>query len=136
MNAIDINPISEVNFLASLRKFMRKRNKGRALSRPKNQRQALLKALATALFLNGKIKTTEAKAKELRSVSEKMITRARDKKMSDRRVLGQVLSPLVLKKLMDEIAPKYVDRQGGYTRITKMGPRKSDGANMVIIELV
>jgi len=96
----------------------------------------LLKALATALFLNGKIKTTEAKAKELRSVSEKMITRARDKKMSDRRVLGQVLSPLVLKKLMDEIAPKYVDRQGGYTRITKMGPRKSDGANMVIIELV
>ncbi|OGZ65893.1 MAG: 50S ribosomal protein L17 [Candidatus Staskawiczbacteria bacterium RIFCSPHIGHO2_02_FULL_43_16] len=115
---------------------MRKRNKGRALSRPKNQRQALLKALATALFLNGKIKTTEAKAKELRSVSEKMITRARDKKMSDRRVLGQVLSPLVLKKLMDEIAPKYVDRQGGYTRITKMGPRKSDGANMVIIELV
>ena len=96
----------------------------------------MLKALATALFLNGKIKTTEAKAKELRSVSEKMITRARDKKMSDRRVLGQVLSPLVLKKLMDEIAPKYVDRQGGYTRITKMGPRKSDGANMVIIELV
>ncbi len=115
---------------------MRKRNKGRALSRPKNQRQALLKALATALFLNGKIKTTEAKAKELRSVAEKMVTRARTKAMSDRRVLGQVLSPVVLKKLMEEIAPKYVGRQGGYTRITKMGPRKSDGANMVIIELV
>lgn len=115
---------------------MRKRNKGRALSRPKNQRIALLKALATSLFLHGKIKTTEAKAKELRSVSERMITRARTTKMSDRRVLGQVLSPIILKKLMEEIAPKYIDRQGGYTRITKMGPRKSDGANMVIIELV
>lgn len=115
---------------------MRKRNKGRALSRPKNQRQALLKALATALFLNGKIKTTEAKAKELRSVAEKMITRSRTKAMADRRVLGQVLSPVVLKKLMEEIAPKYVGRQGGYTRITKMGPRKSDGASMVMIELV
>ena len=115
---------------------MRKRNKGNILKRPKNQRIALLKALATALFLNGKIKTTEPKAKELRSVAEKMITRARTTKMSDRRVLGQTLSPVVLKKLMDEIAPKYVGRQGGYTRITKMGPRKSDGANMVIIELV
>lgn len=115
---------------------MRKRNKGRILSRPKNQRVALLKALSTALFLHGKIKTTEAKAKELRSVSEKMITRARDKKASDRRVLSQTLSPVVLKKLMDEIAPKYVGRQGGYTRIIKMGARKSDGASMVIIELV
>lgn len=115
---------------------MRKRNKGRILSRPKSQRKALLKALATGLFLHGKIKTTEAKAKELRSVSEKMISRARDKKMSDRRVLAQVLAPAILKKLMDEIAPKYMDRQGGYTRIIKMGPRKSDGANMVIIELV
>lgn len=115
---------------------MRKRNKGRMLSRPKNQRQALLKALATGLFLHGRIKTTEAKAKELRSVSEKMITRARTTKMSDRRVLSEVLSPQVLKKLMEEIAPKYLNRQGGYTRISKMGPRKSDGANMVIIELV
>ena len=115
---------------------MRKRNKGRALSRPKNQRDALLKALSTALFLHGKIKTTEAKAKELRSVAEKMITRARTTKVSDRRVLAQVLSPVILKKLMDEIAPKYVGRSGGYTRIIKMGPRKSDAANMVIIELV
>jgi len=115
---------------------MRKRNKGRMLSRPKNQRVALLKSLATSLFLHGKIKTTEAKAKELRSVSEKMITLARDKKISDRRVLSQVLSPVILKKLMDEIAPKYEGRKGGYTRIIKMGPRKSDGASMVIIELV
>lgn len=115
---------------------MRKRNKGRALSRPKNQRIALLKALATGLFLHGKIKTTEAKAKELRSVSEKMITRARGKDMAGRRVLSQTLSPVVLKKLMEEIAPKYEGRQGGYTRIIKMGPRKSDGASMVLIELV
>ncbi len=115
---------------------MRKRNKGNILKRPKSQRVALLKALATALFLNGKIKTTQAKAKELQVVSEKMITRARAKTMVNRRLLGQTLSPVVLKKLTDEIAPKYMDRQGGYTRIIKMGPRKSDGASMVIIELV
>jgi len=115
---------------------MRKRNKGRILSRPKSQRVALLKSLATNLFLHGKIKTTEAKAKELRSVSEKMITRARDQKMSNRRVLSQTLSPVILKKLVEEIAPKYIGRNGGYTRIIKMGQRKSDGASMVIIELV
>lgn len=115
---------------------MRKRNKGRILSRPKSQRVALLKSLATSLFLHGKIKTTEAKSKELRSVAEKMITRAREKTMSNRRVLAQNLSPKILNKLVDEIAPIYSTRQGGYTRIIKMGPRKSDGAKMVIIELV
>ena len=115
---------------------MRKRNKGRILSRPKNQRVALLRTLATSLFLHGKIKTTEAKAKELRVVAEKMITRAKDKTVSNRRILAQSLSPVTVKKLVDEIAPLYVKRQGGYTRIIKMGPRKSDGANMVFIELV
>ena len=87
---------------------MRKRNKGRILSRPKNQRKALLRNLANSLFLHGKIKTTEAKAKELP----------------------------VVKKLVTEIAPQYKARQGGYTRIMKLGPRKSDGARMAIIELV
>ncbi len=116
---------------------MRKRNnKGNILSRPKSQRRALLKSLATSLFLHEKMKTTEAKAKEIRMSAEKMITRAKTGTLANRRVLAQTLSPVVLKKLMEEIAPKYKTRQGGYTRITKMGPRKSDGARMAIIELV
>ena len=115
---------------------MRKRNKGRALSRPKNQRTALLSALATSLFEHEKIKTTEAKAKELRVVAEKFITRARDNSISNRRLLAQRLSPKIVKKLVNEIAPKYITRQGGFTRIVKLGARKSDGAKMAIIELV
>ncbi len=115
---------------------MRKANKGRKLSRLKNQRVAVLRTLATSLFMYEKITTTEAKAKELRPVAEKMITRARTNSVANRRVLGAQISPVTLKKLMDEIAPKYVKRQGGYTKITKMGPRKTDGARMAVIELV
>ncbi len=115
---------------------MRKKNKGRILSRPKHQREALLRTLATSLFLYGKIKTTEAKAKELRIVAEKFITRAKDNKIANRRILAKSLSSVTVKNLMDTIAPKYMDRQGGYTRMIKMGPRKSDGANMSIIELM
>ena len=115
---------------------MRKLNKGRILSRPKNQRVALLRTLATSLFLHGKIKTTEAKAKELRAIAEKMITRAKDNTISNRRILAKELSAKTVKNLFDKIAPQYATRQGGYTRIIKFGPRKSDGANMTIIELV
>jgi len=115
---------------------MRKRNKGRILSRPKNQRVALLRTLATSLFLREKIKTTRAKAKELRVFAEKCITRAKDNSVANQRILAGSLSSKVLKKLVDEIAPKYVARQGGYTRIVNLGPRKSDGADMTIIELV
>ena len=115
---------------------MRKRNKGRILSRPKNQRVALLRTLATSLFLHEKIQTTEAKAKELRVVAEKMITRAKDNTVANRRILAKEVSPKTVKKLMEEIAPKYTTRQGGYTRMIKMGNRKSDGASMTIIELV
>jgi len=115
---------------------MRKLNKGRIFSRPKNQREALMKALATGLFLHEKIQTTEAKAKELRIVAEKLITKSKANTLTSRRALSQLLSPVVVKKLMSEIGVKYAKRQGGYTRITKLGPRKSDGANMVIIELV
>jgi len=115
---------------------MRKRNKGKALSRPKSQRVALLNSLMNSLFLYDKIKTTKAKAKELKSISEKFITRAKGNKLSDRRILLKSLSPKIVKKLVDEIAPKYIDRQGGYTRIIKMGQRKSDASKVVIIELV
>ena len=92
--------------------------------------------MATSLFLHGKIKTTEAKAKELRSVAEKFITRAKDNNIANRRVLAKELSSATVKKLFGEIAPKYIERQGGYTRIMKLGPRKSDSASMAIIELV
>ncbi len=115
---------------------MRKRNKGRILSRPKSQRKALLRNLANSLFLHGKIKTTEAKAKELRPVAEKFISRAKDNNESNRKILVQDLNVPIVKKLMNEIAPEYLTRPGGYTRITKLGPRKSDGARMAIIELV
>lgn len=115
---------------------MRKKNKGRALNRPRNQRKALLATLATSLFLHEKITTTEAKAKELRVAAEKWITRARENNIHNRRVLVASLSEKTVKKLMDEIAPKYLTRQGGYTRIIKLGARKTDGARMAIIELV
>lgn len=115
---------------------MRKLNKGRMLSRPKSQRKALLRTLATSLFLHEKIKTTEAKAKELRSVAEKFITKAKKNDIFSRRILSRDLSAATVKKLVDEIAPKYSERHGGYTRIIKLGPRHSDGAKIVIIELV
>lgn len=115
---------------------MRKLNKGRILSRPKNQRKALLRTLATSLFLHEKIKTTEAKAKELRRVTEKFITKAKKNDVFARRVLARDLTPVIVKKLVNDIAPRYQERRGGYTRIIKIGPRHSDGAKMVIIELV
>jgi large subunit ribosomal protein L17 len=83
-----------------------------------------------------KIKTTEAKAKELRSIAEKMITKAKNINLANRRLLARDLTPKMTIKIVDEIAPKYKERQGGYTRIIKLGPRSSDSAKMVIIELV
>ncbi|KKP93285.1 MAG: 50S ribosomal protein L17 [Parcubacteria group bacterium GW2011_GWA1_36_12] len=115
---------------------MRKRNKGRKLSRKIGPRKQLLKTLANSFFLHGKIKTTEAKAKELRPIVEKMITRAKDNNITSRRLLSQALTPKMVKKIVEEIALNYKDRNGGYTRITKLGPRNSDGAKMAIIELV
>lgn len=115
---------------------MRKFKKGRKFGREKSQRNALLKSLVSALYLNGKIKTTEAKAKEVSPIAEKFITRAKKSDVSARRLLGGNLSKEIVKKLVDEIAPKYKERKGGYTRIIKLGPRKSDGAKMAIIELL
>lgn len=85
----------------------------------------------------GRITTTEARAKEVRSISEKMITLGKRGDLHARRqALAYILDESVVKKLFDEIAPKYKDRQGGYTRILKLGPRRGDGAPLVIIELV
>jgi len=115
---------------------MRKLNKGRKFNRKIGPRKQLLKSLANNLLLHEKIKTTEAKAKELRSIVEKMITRAKDNNITNRRLLARELNPNIVKKIFDEIAPRYNQRNGGYTRIIKIGPRDSDGAKMVIIELV
>ncbi len=115
---------------------MRKRKKGRKFGREKSQRKALLRSLANNLFLKEKIKTTESKAKELSPLAEKYITKAKKINLANRRILLKELSSKVVKKLEKEIGPRYKERKGGYTRIIKMGPRKSDGAKMVIIELV
>ena len=115
---------------------MRKLNKGRKFSRKIGPRKALLRVLVNNFFMHEKIKTTEAKAKELRSIAEKMITKAKKNDLANRRLLARDLTQNMTKKIIDDIAPKYKDRQGGYTRITKLGPRNSDSAKMVIIELV
>jgi len=115
---------------------MRKRKKGRKLSRKRDLRRALLKSVAAVLILNEKIKTTEAKAKEVAGLVEKFITRAKEGDLSSRRLLTRYFSPEIVKKLMEELGPRYKERPGGYTRIRKLGPRKSDGAKMAIIELI
>ena len=115
---------------------MRGLNKGRKLNREKGPRKQLLRSLANSFLLHEKIKTTEAKAKELRSFAEKMITKAKSLDLANRRLLAQDLTPKMTKKIIDDVAPRYTGRSGGYTRIIKLGPRHSDGAKMVIIELV
>lgn len=115
---------------------MRKRKKGRKLSRKRDQRWALLRGLVAALILKEKIKTTEARAKEISGLAGKFITRAKKADLASRRRLSQSLSPKIVKKLMAEIAPRYQSRNGGYTRVIKLGQRKSDGAKMAFIELI
>lgn len=115
---------------------MQKRRSGRKLSRKRDSRKALLRALNNALVLNEKIKTTEAKAKEISRTCEKFITIAKQGTLHSRRLLFRSFSPELSKKLIEKIAPRYQARKGGYTRIIKLGPRKIDGARMAIIELV
>jgi len=92
--------------------------------------------LVTALILKEKIKTSQARAKEISGITEKFITQAKKADLSSRRRLGRFFSARAVKKLVDEIAPRYRERPGGCTRIIKLGQRKSDGAKMAIIELV
>ena len=111
--------------------------RNRKLGRTTDQRMAMLKCLTTDLILHGKIETTETRAKEARSIAEKMITLAKRGDLHARRqVLAYVLEEQVVKTLFDEIAPKYTERNGGYTRMIKKGPRRGDGAEVVILELV
>ncbi len=115
---------------------MKKRKKGRKLKRKSDQRKALLRSLARELFLREKIKTTLAKAKEVSVFAQKQITKGKKSTLSSRRLLARHFSKTLVKKITEEIAPRYEKRKGGYTRIIKLGPRKSDGAKMAIIELV
>jgi large subunit ribosomal protein L17 len=110
--------------------------KGRKFSRESTQRKALLRSLARSLFLEEKIKTTEAKAKETSRFAEKIITRAKKGDLASRRILSGSFDQKTVKKLLNDIGPKYKDRAGGCTRVIKLGQRKSDSARMAIIELV
>jgi large subunit ribosomal protein L17 len=116
---------------------MRHRVDGRRLSRPTGHRWALYRNLVTSLLAHEKIVTTEAKAKEIRGLAEKIITLGKEGNLaSRRRVLAFITDKKVADKVFDEIATTYTDRAGGYTRIVKLGPRAGDNAPMVQIELV
>ena len=109
----------------------------RKLGRASDHRDAMLRNLVTSLLENGKIETTVAKAKEVRSLAERMITLGKQNTLHTRRqALSYITKEDVVTKLFGEIAPKYADRNGGYTRIVKIGPRRGDAAEMAIIELV
>ena len=109
----------------------------RKLGRPTDQRRAMLRNLTTSLLENGKMVTTETRAKEVRCMAEKMITLGKKNTLHTRRqALSYITKEDVVVKLFNEIAPKYADRNGGYTRIIKMAPRRGDGASQAIIELV
>lgn len=123
----------------------------RKLGRTSSQRKAMLRDLATDLIVHERIQTTEARAKELRSVVEKMITLGKRGDLHARRQVAQFIrrelvvttnaegeekEVFAIQKLFEDVAPRYTERQGGYTRIMKMGPRRGDGAPVVVIELV
>jgi large subunit ribosomal protein L17 len=109
----------------------------RKFGREKNQRNALIKSLARSLVIHGSIQTTLAKAKELRPFVEKLVTKGKTGTLASRRLVGERLGTgRELKMLMDDLAPKYKDRKGGYTRITKLPRRENDASPMAQIEFV
>ncbi|MBR2216044.1 MAG: 50S ribosomal protein L17 [Selenomonadaceae bacterium] len=109
----------------------------RKLGRDSSARKALFSSILTSFFEHGRIETTEAKAKEIRGLADRLITLAKRGDLSARRqAIAKLADEAVVRKLFDEIAGKYAERQGGYTRILKLGPRRGDAAPMVIIELV
>ncbi|AYU55834.1 50S ribosomal protein L17 [Staphylococcus debuckii] len=119
----------------------------RKLGSTSDQRKAMLRDLATSLIVNERIETTEARAKELRGVVDSLITLGKKGDLASRRQAAKIVRDVeilneddttqtALQKLFGEIAPRYTDRQGGYTRVLKAGPRRGDGAESAIIELV
>ncbi len=116
---------------------MRHKKTGKKFSRKTNARRALTRSLAGNLILKEKIKTTETKAKETRRIVEKLVTKAKIDSVTNRRLIAEKLgSSRRVAKLFEEIGPRYKERAGGYTRITKLPNRKSDGSSMAIIEFV
>ncbi len=115
---------------------MRKRKVGRKFSRKSDPRRALIRSLLNSFFDKEKIKTTEAKAKEISRISEKFITKSRNNNLAATRFFARYFEEDMVRKLVKEIGPRYKNRKGGYTRVIKLGQRKSDGARMAIIELV
>ena len=113
-----------------------KRQAGRILSRKRGVRKALLLSVARALAQKEKIQITLAKAKEIAPLFERLITKAKQDTLAARRQLVRYFDTSRLKKMVEEIGPRYRGRQGGYTRITKIAPRKTDSSKMAIIELV
>ena len=111
--------------------------KNRKLGRTSDQRRAMLRAMVTYLLENGQIKTTVTRAKEVAPVAEKMITLAKANSLASyRQALSYITKEDVANKLFKEIAPKYADRNGGYTRVVRIGPRRGDAAEMAVLELV
>ncbi|MBR6623545.1 MAG: 50S ribosomal protein L17 [Ruminococcus sp.] len=109
----------------------------RKLGRTTDHRKAMLRGMVTFLLENGQIETTVTRAKEVRAVAEKMITIGKNNDLhSKRQVFAYITKESVAKKLFDEIAPKYAERNGGYTQIVKIGPRRGDAAEMAVIKLV
>ncbi len=109
----------------------------RKLGRPTDERKAMLRNLTTSFLRSERLETTETRAKEVRPIAEKMITLAKKNTLTARRqVLAYLYDEDVVTKLFENIGPKYAERQGGYTRILKKGPRRGDGAPIAIIELV
>ena len=109
----------------------------RKLGRTTAHRKAMLRGLVTLLLENGKVETTLTRAKEVRSVAEKMITLGKKNTLASRRAaLAYITKEDVVSKLFNEIAPKYESRNGGYTQIFKMGPRRGDGAEIAVIKMV
>ena len=115
---------------------MRHHNTKRKFGRERKVRSGLIKSLALSLVLNGKIKTTETKARELRPYVEKMISQGRIDTLANRRNLISKIGLAGTRKIIKDISPKYVGRTGGYARITKLPQRVSDGSFMAVIEFV
>ena len=116
---------------------MNHRKKGRHFNRTAEHRKALMRNMATSLFLHGRIETTTEKAKELRMFAEPLITRAKRGDLHARRLVGRFIhDSAALSKLFGEIGPRYIERAGGYTRVLHLGHRSGDAADVAIIELV
>lgn len=112
--------------------------RGRKFGRKRDQRRQLMRSLARSVILHERVQTTESRAKSIRPYLEKLVTKARADDLSTRRLLLSRFNndTVVVKKLLEELGPKYKDRNGGYTRITKLEPRQGSGRSVAVIEFI